>query len=271
MADKKQLKQQQTDIIPLQDSGEEIEIDILDLLNYYRSKLVWIIAAFLIGALVAGLVTFAFITPKYSATAKLYMVSASSESIVNLTDLNLGTSLSEDYEELLKSRPIFEDVIEELDLEYTYEEMLEMASVTTVEDTRILSVTITGPDPKEARKIANSLADKAVSSLPKLMDTSTPNVVEYAITPESKSSPSYTKNIMIGALLLTLLVLAILTFRHVTDDTLKDAEDVEAIFGIMPLTVIPEIHIEGFSDQGGHTERKKRKSRRRTQKKEVNR
>ena len=82
---------------------DEIEIDLMGLLYYYKSKLIIIILVFLIGSVAAGFGTYYFITPKYTATSKLYMVSASNDSIVDLTDLNLGTSLSSDYEELKKN------------------------------------------------------------------------------------------------------------------------------------------------------------------------
>lgn len=254
---------QQSERIQLREQDEEIEIDILELLSYYRGKLRWILLAFLIGALMAGLITFFCITPKYEGTAKLYMVSASSDSIVNLADLDLGTSLSKDYEELLKSRPIFEEIIKVQKLDYEYEELLEMTTIATVEDTRILSVTVESSDPEEARDVANALAEKAVSELPKLMDTSKPNISEYAITPEEKSSPSYSKNIMIGALLLTLLMLGGLTFAYLTDDTLKSAEDVESAFGVMPLTVIPESDLGVLSEKNEKENQTKKKGKRR--------
>ena len=97
---------QQTDKIKTLSNAneEETEIDLLELFYYLKAKLVWLISFFVIGAVIAGLITYFLITPKYTATSKLYMVSASSDSIVNLSDLNLGTSLTDDYVELLKIR-----------------------------------------------------------------------------------------------------------------------------------------------------------------------
>ena len=113
----------------------------------------------MIGAVIAGLITYFLITPKYTATSKLYMVSASSDSIVNLSDLNLGTSLTDDYVELLKIRPIFEEIIKELDLDYTYDELLSMTSIASLNKTRLLGITVESTDPVEARDIANALAN----------------------------------------------------------------------------------------------------------------
>lgn len=225
---------------------EEVEIDLLDLFYYYRSKIVWIIVAFLIGAVIAGLVTQFAITPKYTATSTMYMVSSSSGSVVDLTDLNIGESLSSDYIELIKTRPIIEDVIADQGLDYEYEDVLDMLDLSVVADTRIIKIAVTSPDPREAMNISNELATKAEEQLPKLMDAPKPNIAEEAILPVEKSSPSLTKNVMIGALLCLLLVLAFLTVMYLMDDTLQSAEDVEKHFGIMPLTVVPEGKIEGL-------------------------
>ena len=246
--------------------NQEIEIDLLDLFAYYRSRIVWIIAAFLIGALLAGCVTQFLITPKYTATSTMYMVSSSSGSVVDLSDLSIGESISSDYVELIKTRPIIEGVIKSLDLEYTYEELLDMLDLSVVTDTRIIKIAVTSPDKLEARNIANEIAFKAEKQLPTLMDAPKPNIAEKAIIPEEKSSPSLTKNTMIGALLGLLLMLAALTILYLMDDTLQSAEDVEKHFGVMPLTVIPEGKIEGLDpveDDKTKTKKEKKAKKRR--------
>lgn len=240
---------QKTELVQMKEKDEEVEIDLLDLLSFYWARKWLIIAAFLTGAIIVGLVTFYLITPRYTATSKLYMVSASSDSIVDLTDLNIGTSLSTDYEQLLQVRPIFEEVIEKEKLPYTYEQLLGMVTISTITDTRILTISVESTKPDEAKRIANRLANLATTELPRLMDTSKPNVAEEAIFPEEKSSPSLSKNVVIGALVGMVLVLVVLTFFYMTDDTMKSAEDVEKEFGIMPLTVIPEGDVASISDE----------------------
>ena len=237
---------------------EELEIDLLELFGYYMTKIWWIIGAFLLGALIAGLITHFAITPKYTATAKMYMVSSSSQSVVDLTDLNIGQSISSDYVELLKTRPIIESVIKEQDLDYTYGQLVGMISLSVINNTRIVQINVTSTDNEEAMNIANAIAEKGVKELPKVMETPEPHIAEYAIVPVNKSSPSLTKNTMIGALLALLIMLAIFTVRFLMDDTFKTAEDIEREFGVMPLTVIPEGIIEGLSDTESGKKRKKR-------------
>ena len=253
-------------IRPVQNREEaEDEIDLLELFQYYLSKAVFIIAAFVIGAVAAGGVTVGLITPKYTATAKLYMVSPSTGAAIDLTDLNIGTSLSSDYEILMKIRPIFEEIIDELNLDYTYETLSSMVTVGAVNDTRIIAVTAESTSPEEARDIANAVADKAVTYLPELMETPEPNIAEYAILPMEKSSPSLRKNVFLGGLGLMVVCLGILTVLFLMDDTLKTAEDVERALGVMPLTVVPEGNIRKSGEKKASDKkiRKSKKSKRR--------
>ena len=250
---------QNTDIEIRDTRDEEMEIDLLELFSFYMTKIWWIIGAFLVGALLAGLITKFAITPKYTATAKMYMVSSSSQSVVDLTDLNIGQTISGDYVELLKTRPIVEDVIQDLNLQYSYNEVVGMMNLSVVNNTRIIRIDVTSTDRKEAMNIANAIAEKGVKELPKLMETPAPHIAEYAIVPVNKSSPSLTKNTMIGALLALLILLAIFTVQFLLDDTFKTADDIQREFGVMPLTVIPEGKIEGLES----TEEKSKRRRKR--------
>lgn len=219
---------------------DAVEIDLVELFYYLRHKLIWLILVFLLGGTITGLISYYLLTPKYEATAKVYMVSASTDSLINLSDLNLGTSLSEDYEEMLRIRPVYEKITEQLKLDYEYEDFLKLIDISTVGNTRVLKITVETEDPEESKNIANLLADHAENYLPDLMETSEPNVAEYAILPEKPSSPDILKNTIIGAFVALLLLGGSFTVRFVMDDTFKSAEDVDHVFGIMPLTVIPE-------------------------------
>ena len=96
---------------------DEMEIDLRELFYLFRQKLLIIIAAFVVGGMLAGAATYFLIKPTYKASSLLYVVSASNNSVVNLADLQIGTNLTADYEELLLSRPMMESVIKNLKLE----------------------------------------------------------------------------------------------------------------------------------------------------------
>ena len=242
-----------------QTSVDEAEIDLVDLFGFYMSRLPLLIIAIIVGALLAGLYTHFLVPNRYTATSKMYMVSSSSDSVVNLSDLNLGTSISNDYVELMKSRPVIEDVIDKLELKYDYDKLVGMINLSVISNTRIVRVAVTSTSPQEAMSIANQLARTAKVQLPKVMDAPAPTIVEDAVLPTVKSSPSLTKNVLIGALLCVIAVLAVLTVIYLQDDTIKSSEDVEKEFGILPLSVIPEGIIEGLNDTEDQTRRHARR------------
>ena len=237
--EKKRMNEQKTDVVIANDESE-IEIDLVELFYYYRTKWIPIIITFLIGIILAGGITKYLITPRYQAQSKLYVVSASNDSVVDLADLNIGTALSKDYEKLLYIRPIVNEIIEEKKLPYTYEELVDMITVASIDETRILTITVESINPQEAQDIANAMADKTVAYLPKLMETDAPNIAERAIFPELPSSPNLIKNMLIGGVAGLFIALAFFTVIFLMDDTLQSAEEVEKTFGVMPLTVIPE-------------------------------
>lgn len=86
----------------------EDEIDLLMLASHFLEHAKFIIVSLFIGAFLFGAVSIFLIHPKYESTAKLYIISASKGSIVDLTDLNVGTTLTADYEELIISEPVAE-------------------------------------------------------------------------------------------------------------------------------------------------------------------
>ena len=96
----------------------------------------------------------------YSATSKLYIVHKDS-SDVNIADLQLGTALTLDYQEVFKTWEVHEMVIKELDLPYSYQQMQSMLTISNPEDTRVLYITVTHSDAKMAAAIANSYAKAA--------------------------------------------------------------------------------------------------------------
>lgn len=250
--------EQQTGQRNIQPLDDVQEIDLIDLFGYYMSRLWLLIAAVVIGAVIAGAYTHYMIPDRFTAVSRMYMISASSSSVVDLSDLNIGASLSNDYVELMKSRPIIEDVITELGLEYTYEQVLNMIKLDVVTNTRIIKISATSTDPEEAMNIANQMARIAKIRLPKIMDAPSPSIAEEAVLPTQKSSPSLSRNVMMGSLVLLFLVLAFLTVQYLMDDTIQTSEDVEKEFGILPMTVIPEGTIEGLKKATDTTRRSRR-------------
>lgn len=220
---------------------EETEIDLIDLAWALLDKIHYIVLCFLIGAVIMNAYSYFLVRPTYKSTAKMYVVSASKNSVVDLDALNIGTSLTADYEQLMLSYPVLEQVINKLNLNMDSDTLAKMITLENPTDTRILNINVVSTDPKSARDIANTLMDVSVDYLPKTMSTNAPNVAQKAKLADHKDGPSYTKYTMIGALAGAFLYCMYLVVKYLMDDTIHTADDMEKYFDIVPLAVIPDV------------------------------
>lgn len=220
---------------------EETEIDLIDLAWALLDKIHYIVLCFLIGAVIMNAYSYFLVRPTYKSTAKMYVVSASKNSVVDLDALNIGTSLTADYEQLMLSYPVLEQVINKLNLDMDSDTLAKMITLENPTDTRILNINVVSTDPKSARDIANTLMDVSVDYLPKTMSTNAPNVAQKAKLADHKDGPSYTKYTIIGALAGAFLYCMYLVVKYLMDDTIHTADDMEKYFDIVPLAVIPDV------------------------------
>lgn len=218
--------------------NDEMEIDLLELFYVLMNKLWIIILCGVVGAVVAFSGTKLLITPQYTASSMIYILSETT-SITSLADIQLGASLAEDFIVIGKSRPVIERVIRQLDLETNYEELASTISIVNKTDTHILTISVTNPDPELAADISNTLAENIKEQIADIMGTEEPNTVEEAVVPTKPSSPSTMKNTLMGGALGVLLVSAVIILLHLLDDTIKNEEDVKKYLGLNTLAAIP--------------------------------
>ena len=241
--------------------NDEVEIDLEEILYLLWGNIVKILICMVVGAVIAFGYTFFLVTPMYTATARMYILASSSNSVVNLSDLQISNNLRADYQELLTSRPLIEDVIKDLSLTYNYNGLVKMIKITNPSDTRILNVTVTTPSGQMSADIANDLVKQARLYLPRIMKTDEPSIFEDAIVPTGKSSPSYSRNTIIGALLGGLACCAFLIIRHISNDTMVTPDDVYKALGIEPLATIPEGNLGSFNREAEKRKKSRRKKR----------
>lgn len=222
------------------------EIDLVEVFYVLWKHIVQIIFCGLIGCAAAFGYTKVFITPQFTATSSMYILSSGSNSVVDLSALQISSQLKSDYQQLITSQSLLEDVIDKLQLDTTYEDLLKTITVSNPTDTRILNISVTNPDPQLAADISNELANQSKIYLPEIMKCDAPSVYEQARVPEKKSSPSVGKNTLLGGLLLVVLYCGILIVQFLMDDTYKSPDEINKEFGIQPLAVVPEGKIKGL-------------------------
>lgn len=218
------------------EQGEDT-IDLLELFMGLLAHWTLIAATAVVGAVLMALYTF-LVTPMYKATATIYVVSRN-DSVLNFSDLQVGSELTSDYIKVFEMWEVHEKVISNLDLDYTYTDMASMLSVTNTSDTRMLDITVTNPDPEEAAAIANEYADVGAKYISEKMKTDEPTLMSSARVPENPFSPNKAKNILLGFVVGFVLACAVVVLRTMLDDTYKSADDIRKYTGMVVLASIP--------------------------------
>lgn len=222
----------------MQNDQDEIEIDLLEVLFQLRRKIWIILLVAIAGALLVGTFTKFGITPEYSSTSKLYILSKST-SLTSLADIQIGTSLTKDYVELIQSRPVIDKVIENLNLNRTYEEVLNQVDITNKSDTRILVITATDQDPELAKDLADELAHVSKTQIAEIMRIDEPSIVELGYITGEPVNVHLLKNTALGGFAGAFVAIAIILVIYLLDDSVKTQEDVEKYLGINTLAAIP--------------------------------
>lgn len=140
----------------------------------------------------------------------------------------------------MESRPVLEEVIKNLKLDLKYEDLLKKIEISNPADTRIITITVTDPDPKMAKTITDEVAEVASDRIADIMkQEDKPSIVEKGHIAETKSSPSTVKNCAIAGLLGAVVAAFIIILIFMMDDTIKTADDIEKYLGITTLGTIP--------------------------------
>lgn len=222
-----------------------LEIDFVELAFLLLEQLHYIVFFALLGALVCNCYAYFFVPPTYQSTASLYMVSASSGQLVNLSDLNLGSSMTGDYQELILSYPVLDLVSEKLNLGLSTGAMRGMISISNPAGTRILKLTATAGTPELARDVANTVAEVSAEYLPETMNTVPPNIAQRARLNTAKTGPNINRFTLLGGMLGAAACCGWFVLLYILDDTIHSSDDMEKYFGFAPLATVP------FADEMG--------------------
>ncbi|MDD6251378.1 MAG: Wzz/FepE/Etk N-terminal domain-containing protein [Oscillospiraceae bacterium] len=224
------------------DSQHE-KIDVLELFITLFKK-AWIIAiSTVLAGLIVGGYAFFFVPPKYQASAMLYVnnnsVSVAGTSF-DLSDLNAAKSLVSTYSVILHSRNVLDDVIEESGVDYSYNELNSMITAAPVDSTEIFRVVVTSTNPDEAELIANSICSILPKKISSIVESSSVRIVDFAVRPESKSSPNITMYALVGMIVGFVISCVVIVILKLFDNSINGEDYLINNYKYPVLGVIPD-------------------------------
>ena len=137
------------------------------------------------------------------------------------------------------SKFVLQEVIDRLGLDMSYRQLRSKISISDSSE-RIMTLTVTDPDPQLAKLIVNQVAATASDYIGDIMEMVPPKIIEDGEVNFVPVSPNNKRNTLLGAMLGAVLVCGVITVRFLMDDTVQTEEDVERYLGISVLAIVPE-------------------------------
>lgn len=214
---------------------EEQVIDLRVLWTVLTKYWLPIAAAAVAGAVIAFVFSAFAIDKQYTSTAMLYVennTNQQSNSSVNVNDINAAQKIVETCQIIFKSDYIMGQLSSRFDDKYSTNALKNMINIQSVNSTQVLSISVTNPDPEQAKKIADEMIKLSQSEFLRVIKGGSIEVVSNPGIPMTHSYPNEKQFTLIGFMLGLVGVYAVFLVITLLDKRVKPDDDLSAMYGI---------------------------------------
>lgn len=217
------------------------EIDLVELFDYFFRRAYIIIITALVF-LVGGLTYTVFLKePLYKSDVNVILVSKNSQSTSLQSEIAANQKLAATYRELVTSRSVLNEVIEDLNLTYTVSQLQKMITVQNVNETEIIKITVSSSKPKEAKEIANIIAVKFQDEVKDIYNLENVSIIDKAVLAKEPYNINVVKESIIYIALGVVLSCGVIFVIYYFDNTIKSIDQVEKRLGIPVIGTVPMV------------------------------
>lgn len=216
------------------------EINLKELFDYFIDKIKYIIIATLVCCLIGGIYTKFLTIPMYKSSTTVILGSNQEGTGITQSDISINNNLVSTYAEIIKSRRVLEQVQKELNESYTYKELASEISVSSINNTQIIKITVEDNNALNAKIIANLVAKVFTVEVPELYNLDNVHILDVAIEEDEPYNINVAKSSIIGGLLGLVLSSGIFFVIYYFDRTAKSVEQVEEVLQMPILGSVEE-------------------------------
>lgn len=219
------------------------EIDLKEIFLMFWKKKLEIILIIAIFAILGYVYTMAFTSPMYTSSTTLVLAGTNSEqegeSSITTNDLTLNSKLVSTYSQLVKSNKVVRQVISNLGIDISENELRNNISVSSVSDTELIKITVKTDNPKYSADIANETAKVFTSEVAEIYNINNVHVVDVAEESNVPSNIDHKKDIIMFAAIGVVIAFAYVIIAGMLDTTVKTEEEIERLVNLPVLASIP--------------------------------
>lgn len=219
------------------------EIDLKEFIMMFWNRKVSIILITVIFMVIGIIYSVGFVTPKYtSSTTLLLATSESSNSKTNTittSDITLNSKLVSTYSELVKSKNVTRQVISNLGINETEDDLRNSITVSSVKDTELIKISVTDKNATNAYNVANEIAKVFTQKVSEIYNINNVQVLDQAEISSVPSNINHTKDIIMFTFVGLFVAIVFVIIANMLDTTIKTSEEVEKLCNVPVIASIP--------------------------------
>lgn len=222
----------------------EETISLKEIFEVIKDRFLLIVLFVLGTALLAAIISYFLLIPKYESTSQ-FIVNQSKEEMTqySVNDIRSNVELINTYEVIIKSRAILDDVVAQLDLDYSSAVLENKIRVSSAQNPQVVNVTVTDEDPTMAVNIANATVKIFQQKVPELMNVDNVQILTEAVISPNPTpvSPKPKLNIAIGIVLGGMLGVGLAFLLEYLNTQIETEQDVEKHLALPVLGAISSL------------------------------
>lgn len=216
------------------------EININELIDYFKSK-IWLWFVMTIGiCMICVMYAIIIQKPMYSSNTSV-ILGGSSETITQ-NDITINKNLVNTYAEIVKSRRVLDQVINELSLDLSYSELNNSITVEPINNTEIIRIIVRSNNSKEAMDIANSASYFFSKEVKEIYNMNNVSILDSAIEAKDPYNINVPKQLCMYLIIGIILSFCIIFIIFYFDRTIKSVEQLEQKFKLPILGSVQEFN-----------------------------
>lgn len=181
--------------------------------------------------------------PKYESKVTVLLTQTgnktdSTDSITQ-TDINLNSTLIGTYNQIVKSEGTLRKVIENLNLDFSEEDLYQNITVSAANNTQILEILVQNESSYQAKRIANELAQVFCERVYELYKIDNVKIIDEASEATAPCNVNHLKDIVIFAVFGIVFAGSIVLIIYLTDTTIKEEKDIEELIELPVIISLP--------------------------------
>lgn len=207
------------------------ELDLKEIFNMFWTRKIYVVLIVLIFMVIGTIYSYIFVSPVYTSYTTLLLASSSENpskgDSITTSDVTLNNNLVATYSELIKSKKVLGEVIDNLGINISYNLLKNSISVNAVKSTQLIQINVTNSNTAQAKEIANEIAEVFITEVSDVYKINNVHIVDKAEESVNPSNINHKKDIAIFAFIGLVVACGYVLIANMLDTTVKNKEDIE--------------------------------------------